>query len=344
MENLTAEQAEKLFEDSYKAIKGNETPPAAAEPVEPEVPAEPAPAEPAVETPTEPVKEKEAAPAPAEPTKPEDKPTDDPYAWLKDVPEELRQKVMEQINTKLQLEHRVRSDDGRVKAHQEKVLKLQRQIAELQQRPTATKQPAPAERQVTPEAWQQIVKSDPELAAAFEARVKQEVDSAVGSIRNELQEFKRTAVEPLYEHSSQQYVEEQKHTLRQMVPNYEQVVASPEYSDWLTNYASEGIRRLALTSTDANDAVNVLRFYANDMIAMGKAPPPQQHAPVQAATPVNDAADKIAAARTEKLAAVPPANKPVAIAPTGNNAKRDFTKDEAEALFVEEWKKLNKRT
>lgn len=339
MENLPLDQAEELFKDAFKAIKDNEPLPAAEAPEEPAAVEEEVPSEPADEpAPAEPV----VAEQPAQETPPVV--DSDPYAWLKDVPETLRQKVMEQINTKLQLEHRVRSDDGRVKAHQEKVLRLQRQIAELQQRPTATKQPAPAERQVTPEAWQQIVNSDPELAAAFEARVKQEVDSAVGSIRNELQEFKRTAVEPLYEHSSQQYVEEQKHTLRQMVPNYEQVVASPEYSDWLTNYASEGIRRLALTSTDANDAVNVLRFYANDMIAMGKAPPPQQHAPVQAAPPVNDAADKIAAARTEKLAAVPPANKTVAIAPTGNNAKRDFTKDEAEALFVEEWKKLNKRT
>lgn len=343
MENLTPEQAQSLFEESFKAIKANEA-----------LPVEPAPVvEPVVEAVEEPAEEVVAEPALVEPAKVEEakpvesKPVEtvptDPYVWLKDVPETVRQKVMDEINTKLQLEHRVRSDDGRVKAHQEKVLKLQRQLAEAQQRPTASKQPAPAERQV-PEAWQQIVKSDPELAAAFEARVKQEVDSAVGSIRNELQEFRRTAIEPLYEHTSQQYVEEQKQSLRQLVPNYEQVVASPEYNDWINNYASEGIRRLALTSTDAQDAYNVLRYYANDMVAMGRAPAPQQPSPVQATPPVTSDADKIAATRAEKLAATPPAKSPTAIAPTGNPGKKDFTKEEAEALFMEEWKKLNKRT
>lgn len=341
METFTQEEAQKLLEESYKSFASGE--PIAAAPAEPAKEPEVVEPEPAVEVvaEAEPAKEKE----PVAVVEPEKKEPDDPYAWVKEIPESVRQKVMDEINTKIGLEHRIRSDDGRVRAHQEKILKLNRTIAELQQRPVDTKKPATADGQVTPEAWQQIVKSDPELAAAFEARVKSEVESAVGSLRNELQEFKRTAVDPLYEHTSQQYVEEQKHTLRQMVPNYEQVVASPEYSDWLNNYASDGIRRLALTSTDANDAINVLRYYANDMVAMGKAPPPQQHAPVQATPPVSsEAADKIAATRAEKLATPVPVQKPVAIAPTGNPAKKDFTKEEAAVIFAEEWKKLNKRT
>lgn len=336
-DNITTDQAQTLFEDSYKAIKSGETPTTTT------VVEEPAPAEAVEETPTESPEVAEVPEKKEEAPVAESTPTDaDPYAWLKEVPETLRQKVMEEINTKLRLEHRVRSDDGRVRAHQEKVLKLQRMLAEAQHRPAASAQSATAANQV-PEAWQQIVKSDPELAAAFEARVKQEVDSAVGSVRNELQEFKRTAVEPLYEHNSQQYVEEQKQTLRSMVPNYEQVVASPEYNDWLNNYASEGIRRLALTSLDAQDAYNVLRYYANDMVAMGKAPTSQQPTTVQQA-PTSEAADKIAAERAGRLAATPPAQRTVPIAPTGNPAKTDFTRDEAEAIFAEEWKKLNKRT
>lgn len=335
-EQFTEEQAQKLLEET---MLGTAAPAPTPEPVEPpaSTPVEPVesvePVEPV--TPTEPTE-------PATPAKPEkegEQPTD-PYAWINDIPESVRDKVISEINEKFQFKHQADSNKGRLKAFQQKLLEAQQQLA-VHGRPAspAKEQPAPADRRPpsTPEGWNELIKSDPELAKAIEARVSSEIESAVQSVKAEFQELKKTAIAPLYDLQTQQYVEQQRQELERMVPNVHQVIASPEYQDWLNNAAPEGLRNLALRSVNAADAVAVLRAYRDDMIAMyGNQEQPN---PV-AAAPDTSKADKVAAERAAKLqtpTVVPPA---APLAPVQGNNKGPMTADAAQALFEAEYKKL----
>lgn len=332
-EQFTEEQAQKLLEETMLGTATPAPAPVVEEPVQPEEPAAP-------EAPTEPVEPTNPV-APTEPTKPEKEgeQPDDPYAWVKDIPESVREKVISEINEKFQFKHQADSNKGRLKAFQQKLLEAQHQLAvHGRSAPPAKEQPAPADRRPpsTPEGWNELIKSDPELAKAIEARVSSEIESAVQSVKAEFQELKKTAIAPLYDHQTQQYVEQQRQELERMVPNVHQVIASPEYQEWLSNTAPEGLRNMALRSVNAADAIAVLKAYRDDMIAQyGN---PEQTSP--AAAPDTSKADKVAAERAAKLQSptvVPPA---AVLAPVQGNNKGPMTAEAAQALFEAEYNKL----
>jgi hypothetical protein len=344
-EEIGYDEAQKLLEDSYNSISKNEapaTPPAPTEPVVVEEPTTPPvepsapPANPTQPTPPDPTHHEPPREQPAN----QPAPQEDPYAWVESLPEETRAKVIQEIQAKLTYEHQFRSNNGRIRNLQQKLLEAQKQISES--RP-ATK-PATAERQPpsTPEGWQELMKNEPDLAAAIEARVKSEIESAVGSVKSELQEFKKTAVDPLHEHQREQYVEHQRNELKRLVPNYEQVVSDPNYPRWLETVASPGMRHLALHSVEASDAYTVMQQYANDMVRMGI------YKPAPAATPAapppapqnNEAADKLAAARAAKLNSPPPTSQ-TPIAPVGGPTKAEITVEEGQAMLEKIWAELN---
>lgn len=346
IEQFTEEQAQKLLEESYPGAKPevvSTTPPIPAL----ETPAEPEKTEVEQEAPKGPAAATEVegatgATGTAEPAKPDaTKPpavAEDNYKWLEALPEDARERVQAEIDRRLQVEHQERSSRGRIAAYQKQILEAQRKIANQ----PAT-QPAPAERQTpqTPENWQEVVKSDPELAKAIEAHVKSEVESAVQSVRTDLQELRKTAIDPLYENQEQQYVETQRQELERMVPNVHEVISSPQYAEWLKS-ASQGIRNLALTSTDAQDAIVVLRQYADDMVRTGRARPQPAPSTVTPPTSVDTTeADKIAAERDRKLKAqtvVPSAP----IAPVAGTRNGPVTSEDAEKIFLEAYNKFMK--
>jgi len=343
---VSMDEAEKMFAESYTAISKGEalpaleaaaptpdpTPEPTQVPVEEKKEEEAAPPEPAQPEPEKNGEEKKPEPAPAKP---------DPYDWLKDVPESLRDKVQAEINARAQLEHRVKSDDGRVRGMQEKLLAAQRKLSQITTSPTASKPPAPADQPSTPEGWKEIIKSDPELAKAIEGMVQARVEAAVRPVEDKFQELHKTAIDPLYERQQQQYAENQWNELTRMVPNVQEVVTSEAYSNWLEKHASPGIRYLATTSLEATDAIAVLQAYANDMINLGYAKRPDPPAP--ATQPVDtSAADKIEAERKAKLAATTPTSGPP-IAPVPGKGNGPLTVDDAQKILEEEYRKLMKK-
>lgn len=345
-ENLTVEQAEALLNETFNSLQKQEpvgTMQAIVpteQVVETTTPAPVVEETPAVVEETPQPEATTAAPAPAAsettPT-PSSEPAN-PYAWVEALPDEVKQKVILEINERYKHEHQARSDAGRVKALQRKLLEQEQRAAQAKQ---PASQPAPAGSQpTTPESWQSLAKGDPELAEAIEARVKSEIETAVGSVRNELQEMKKLAVDPLHEQNAQEYRQAQYQELKRIVPNVDEVIRSREYNTWLENDASDGIRELARRSLDHRDAVNVLRAYAADMQAMGydRVPP----APAAAAATTN--ADAIAEARNKQLQSPAPRTT-VSVAPVASlNANGPMTKDDAQAYFDQVVAKLMKKT
>jgi len=357
-ENFTAEQAQALLEE----VMGK-TPEVATVVVVPADAAH-APPVPVVETPVVPVVEEKKVETPVTPATPEVKPaetpavvpaapvttvTTDPYAWVNEIPEALRDKVVKEIQARQQTEHRNRSDSGRIAALQRKLGDVERERT----RTPAPQKPAPAAQpKPTPEGWTEVVKSDPELAKAVEARVKSEVDTAVDAVKAEIQELRETAVEPLHENERQRYMAQERESLKRAVNNYEEVTGSPAYREWLDNYAAPGVRKLAYESLDHRDAITVLQNYAQDMIRLGfaeapKAPvvekKPDTQAPVVPAAPDTSAADKIEAARAAALKApsVVSASTPT---PSGGGLSGPVSKDDAERIFLESYNKITKKT
>jgi hypothetical protein len=355
-EQFTEEQAQELLakymSGTEAPARGTPTPESektpAPEPVkEPEKKEEenkePTPAaEPAKEP--EPAKQEEKKEERKEPAKapPE---RDDPYSWVKDVPEALRERVLKEIQDKMQLKHRVDSDDGRVRGMQQKLLEANRVISELKVTPRKDSAATAVPASKTPEQWTQLAKDDPEMANAIEARVKSEVDAAVSSVREDIAEFKKSAVDPLYENQQQQYAEREAAALEKAVPNYREVVSDPHFNMWLNTVAKEDVKEKALKSVSHLDAIDVLKTYSADMVRLGLAPPPEQKT-TSAATPKEPVdtttADKVEAERQRKLdtpAVVKDHTPPLG----GGGKKTQFTESEAEEEFKRIWDEMHKK-
>lgn len=358
-EQITAEQAEALFAESFNKVTGKEyTPtqvvdtPALEVKPEPVTPVEEGktPEAPEKKEPEPEKKEPAAEPEKKEEKKEEAKEADtDPYKWVSELPENIRGKVVAEINARMAGEHYKKSNEGRIAAYQKQILDLQREMSKVT---PADKQPAPAERSPkTPEEWTKLAKDDPEIATAVEARVKSEVDAAVAAMQAEIQGLRKSD-DALYEDRNRQYVEQERAALQAMVPNYVEVMTSKEFQHWRDNEAGPALRQVALTSTHHLDAVRVLQAYADDMIRSGRATPRQEQQAPAASTmkqPEQTEAEKTAKAEADRIAAERDARsrQSTVVAATtpplggpGNN-KAQFTLEDAEAEFQRAWARLN---
>jgi hypothetical protein len=327
---ISVEDAANFLQEDFNKIQGKA----------PEPTPEPTPApEPATEatpaTTTEPEGE------PAAPEKENSQPTTepDPYSWLEKVEDkELRDKIVTEIQSRLQAEHRIRSDNGRVAAYQRQTRELKNALAQLQaakNKPSEGRPPAAGEAPSTPEEWNSVIEADPVLAKAVQALLKSEVEAAKAAVRGEFQEKLKGAVDPIYSDRVQQGREQEQQKLLQAVPNALEVVQTPEYQYFINNVAPPGLRKLAFESVDHRDAVAVMRDYASWMIATGQAQPqaasqPQQTTQTPAPAEGTTEADRIAKERAAKLNTPTPGaapSSPVKAGVVPNNLDNEAAND-----------------
>jgi len=308
---ISVEDAENFLQDDFNKLSGK--PPV-------EAPAEPAePAEAPAETPevAEPKEGEEQAAAPEEsatPAAPEAQPN--PYDWIEKIEDkEVKDKIIGEIQARMQAEHRIRSDNGRVAAFQRQARELKQALAQLKEqknKPPGDGPPAADAAPQTPEEWNSVIEADPVLAKAVQALLKSEVEAAKATVRGEFQEKLKGAVEPIYTDRVQQGRAEEQSKLLQLVPNAYEVIQSQPYQYFINNVAPPGLRELAVKSTDHRDAVAVLRDYASWMIATGQAPAPSQQQPDPAPAADTSDADRIAQERANKLKTTTPGAAPSA--------------------------------
>lgn len=326
-ENFTAEEADRL-------LLGDKAPatPVVEEPVVEETP----PDEPVVEEPAS----TEDAPEGGEPVVEEPATTNEKVdAWLEDVPEDVRGKVQESLDALAQAEHKLRSDDGRVRAFQRQAEELKQQLKKLSSTPQATA--ADTEVPSTPEEWQQLIDHDPVLAKAVEARVKAEI-----------QAFKKTNIDPIYKRqqadeaiAQSDVVTRERAKLAELIPDVDNIITQPLFRGWLENEAPPMLQEAFRNSVDHRDYLAVFNQFAVDMINTGRVQPNGQapSAAAPTATPVVDPqkAQSIADSRNRKLNQPPVTGK--VPAPSGAiDLNKPVSQDDADALLLSMWKKTHK--
>lgn len=329
-ENFTAEEADRLLLGDKAPPIVEETPAVVEEPVVEETP----PVEPVVEeeVPATPVEgEVEQKPAPTE---------EKVDAWLESVPEDVRGKVQERLDALAQAEHKIRSDDGRVRAFQRQAEELKQQLKKMSgtpQTPAAT-----VDAPTTNEGWQQLIDHDPVLAEILEARVKAEI-----------QELKKTAIDPLHRRQEtneaierSDVVARERARLAELIPDVDDIIKQPLFQGWLEHEAPPTLQRAFHDSLDHRDYLAVFNQFAVDMINTGRVSPNGQQPSAAAPTAPNavdpQRAQNIADARARKLNQ-PPVSGSTPAPSGGLDFNKPITAEDADALILQMWNKEHKK-
>jgi hypothetical protein len=321
----------KIMSDSYDLASGKV--PAAVE-VKPEAVApEAKPVEEPAEKPAEDTKGKETPPT-----------NTNPYAWVEGVTDDdLKAKIAQVLHERREIEHKYNSDRPRLNQARTAVQKLQAELEQLraakEAQPQGNTKPAataPVDIPVDPE-WNAIVEDDPKLARALEKRAEQLLDARLKQLVPELstvaEERARTVVAPFQQERVAQHQQQELYRLQHAVPNYEQVVSSPQYNEWLEYYATPDIVALHNNADTFTKAITVLQAY--DYYAR------QRFAPEVKAANVTDTsvADKLAKERETKTttSVTPGANRQAT--PVGSGAKGPPTVDQLKKIMEQAYYK-----
>lgn len=218
--------------------------------------------------------------------------------WDANLPDDVKEKIKLLREEKLQAEHRVRSELGRVPYLQRKVEELSRQLSAPRVAPTS--EPAATKTSVTSGKFAEKLAEaravDPALADLLEAMRDEIVQPLREELTNEVNQTKALFVNK----EQEQLWNTEKAKLLSIVPEADQVFAHPLYKQWKSEIP-ENLRALA-SSIHADEVVVALgEFYryaqkvAPELVAQ-----PAEPAKTTTTTPPA-AADKVAADRARKL-------------------------------------------
>jgi hypothetical protein len=220
---------------------------------------------------------------------------------------EERVKRLEQ--ERAQLEHRLKSDAGRVAALQRKVDDLLRARAESppESKPAA-KEPSVAKTKFD-EKLAKARELDPDLADLMEALREDAIEKANSLVTDKVSQTEQI----LRQREEQEVFHREKARLLEMVPEADEVFKNPAWRQWKE---SQPPAILALASSlNADEMYLAMQKFASDM---QRDYPELYPAPTQGKTPPaqpDPTANKVAADRTRKLASSAPA-------PSGTAAKQ----------------------
>lgn len=179
-----------------------------------------------------------------------------------DIEDSLSTKDLETELQKLKAErdyfkHAHSADRGRVSALQKKINAMEAQMQTLNQAPAN-----PTGSGMTDEAWASFAQTYPEMAAAMEARLKdieqhfkQQLEAQVNSRLAEVEQ----EVQPLKIKAHEDFLQQQFSVLGQKHPDWEEVVASAQFQEWIGRQPADMQARLE--SEDAMEASYLLDVY-----------------------------------------------------------------------------------
>lgn len=245
------------------------------------------------------------APPPSEKTEVEAKPpTESEQNWLDSLAPEVRKNAEELLENYKRLEHRLKSEDGRVAAYQRRYHELQQQAARQQEELQALKSAKPQEQ---PAAQKQTPAVDDDLKAIMEVdeqlgrtimREREERERLRAELDRRLSEIdsKVTPVQSAYEDME---VQREMTRLTSYVPNAVEILRSPYYKEFVDT-SPPAIRQLA-ESSRADEVYAAIRLYG-DWASEYNAGQPQQ---TQPNPEFDDKARKVQQERERKLQSQP---------------------------------------
>lgn len=311
-EPLSDEAAEKLFEEAYNnAATGTRTEiPTEIEPtpeVEPEVPE---------------VKEpEEGQPQPQDPVN----------DWLKDAPEEVRQRYVKELTDfNANRQRQAGLQRNMMEARQERD-RLVRELEQLRGQKQPQQAFVPSTERI-PEKWKQLTETDTDLALSIEERIQLAVEQA----KREVEEKLTQVTNPLVTNQYEQHVHRELDLLKQVVPNYEEVVNHPQFIDWISHQSNE-LQDKYSHSVDHRDAVMIMKLYDYDLRQNGYVP--SQNTPTAVTNPQ---ADALAAQRAARVSTPTPQTRAPIAAPT-RDPNAPLSDEEADRLFEQAYEAARKK-
>jgi hypothetical protein len=294
-----------------------------------EVPVEKPEEKPPVET-TAPVSKSEApkdktetAPATTKAEAPQQLRED--MAWVETLPDETKAKVLKLLEDKNSVEHKFKSNLGRIQAYQRTLDTDRRTISELQSKlkdpkPLAS---APAAKIERTEDLERLSETDPQFARALESYVQKAMQSVQQTLAKGADERFARIEDAVNTTEQSRYIQHQQSLVLREFPNAAEVVTDPYFSKWLEHQPpSVQAQRYSPHAEDGIDLLWRYTYFLEDAGLMAKQPvetaqqPEPAKAPVAppvAKTDANAEAERIAAARAGRQA---PKQTSSSVAPT----------------------------
>lgn len=283
---------------------------------------------------------------PAEPVKEEgekqttstEPPANTEEDWAAGLPDEVKAKVQALRDERSQLEHRVKSELGRLPHLQRKVDELSRQLSAPQNKPEKT-EPAATKTSVTASKFAEKLAEaravDPALADLIEATLEAMREEVAVPLREELTNEVNQTKALFADKEQEQLWTSEKSKLLQMVPQADDVFKHPLYKEWKSTLP-QNMYNLA-SSIYADDVVVALEQFSKYVATVApELVTPPQATPAVPAKVDTSAADKVAADRARKLNGTPPSTS--AQSPKGG----DGIPENPEELFKYVTEKIRK--
>lgn len=158
-----------------------------------------------------------------------------------------------------QLKHQFNSTNGRVSAFQRQNEQLKQQLAQASQR--TAQQPAgdnPENSGMSDEKWESLKKDYPDIAEAMELQLngmRTKYESQINEIKQKVQPLEQ------YQQKTQHdnHINSQMQSLNSAHPDWQDVVKTPDYSQWLRTQPAS-VQEL-MNSTDAQDNIFLLNTF-----------------------------------------------------------------------------------
>lgn len=224
--------------------------------------------------------------------------------WAAGLSDEVKAKVQALRDERSQLEHRVKSELGRLPHLQRKVDELSRQLSAPRAEPTKA-EPAATKTSVTAGKFAEKLAEaravDPALADLLEAMRDEIVTPLREELTNEVNQTKALFADK----EQEQLWTSEKSKLLQMVPQADDVFKHPLYKEWKSTLP-QNMYNLA-SSIYADDVVVALEQFSKYVAAVAPELVTQpQETPAVPAKVETTTADKVAADRARKLNGTPP--------------------------------------
>lgn len=294
-------------------------------------------------------------------------PPANPNDWISGITDEaLKAKIIELANDRAALAHKYNSDKPRLDQARRTVQQLQQRLASIEagnqgapnpnaQAPNSAPKPNGASNTpvpARPPEWSKIVEDDPNLASAVEKLLETRLNQQAEQLRHVAEQQAQAAVAPYAQYHADDAQQREFAKLDSAVGNWRDVVASPQYREWLEYYAPPICKRAVVESPSADDAIMVLREF--DQYARWRWAQPQQTATgnEQTSTPASTAnaatntsvADRLAqdAARRAATAVNPASRSAPPVAPPASASEKVPTEDELTKIMQSAFKKGNR--
>lgn len=234
-------------------------------------------------------------------------------------------KLREELEQQRTLNHKLKSDAGRVPSLQRKLAEVDNKLREMAAKPNPSAATTREDKRVLSEKLAQIREHDPLLADAM----MELVEESANKLRQEIEPKVAATEKAVYSRELEETLETEMAKLEAVVPNAKEVFVSPAWKEWKADLP-ETWRALA-ESSYAEDVVVAMQRYAKDMYERHpELLPKQDQKPVTTTTAPNEEAQKVQQQRQQKLATKTPG--------TSSVSAKDTPNLDEDALFAEVYK------